>query len=140
MCWVGAVRFEMRAHYLQHVSFEGLGSIETWLKGFGYEISCTQFFKVGVLPDLRDIDLLVVMGGPMSVNNEEEYPWLVQEKAFIRSAIELGKPVLGICLGAQLINQLLDGENSRLFACREWVCGLWLTSGGKSISSAECHS
>ncbi|WP_085919629.1 type 1 glutamine amidotransferase [Halomonas sp. CSM-2] len=100
----------MRAHYLQHVEFEGLGSIEAWLKSAGYEITSTQFFAFGALPDIEDVDLLVVMGGPMSVKDEEEYPWLVEEKEFIRSAIESKKPVLGICLGAQLIADAMGGE------------------------------
>lgn len=93
----------MRAHYLQHVPFEGLGSIEPWLAAAGYTITSTQFFESVELPELGEIDLLVVMGGPMSVNDEDEFPWLVQEKKFIREAINGGKPVLGICLGAQLI-------------------------------------
>ena len=93
----------MRAHYLQHVPFEGLGSIEYWLQNAGYEITSTQFFNSGVLPDIKDIDFLIVMGGPMSVNDETEHSWLVKEKKFIKSTIETGKPVLGICLGAQLI-------------------------------------
>ncbi|RJQ81293.1 MAG: amidotransferase [Desulfobacteraceae bacterium] len=93
----------MRAHYFQHVPFEGLGSIEPWLAAAGFEITSTRFFESAVLPDLNEIDLLVVMGGPMSVNDEAELPWLVQEKRFIHQAIEAGRPVLGICLGAQLI-------------------------------------
>ena len=93
----------MRAHCLQHVPFEGLGSIEPWLRVAGYEITNTRFFESTRLPNLDDIHLLVVMGGPMSVNDEGELPWLVQEKRFVRSAVQLGKPVLGVCLGAQLI-------------------------------------
>ena len=93
----------MRAHYLQHVEFEGLGSIEPWLKAAGYEITNTRLFESAKLPDLKKIDLLIVMGGPMSVNDEDDFPWLVSEKKFIREAINSGKPVLGICLGAQLI-------------------------------------
>ncbi|PKN18297.1 MAG: amidotransferase [Deltaproteobacteria bacterium HGW-Deltaproteobacteria-6] len=93
----------MRAHYLQHVPFEGLGSIEPWLKAAGCEITRTRFFESTRLPDLEKIDLLVVMGGPMSVNDEVAFPWLVSEKRFIREAIGSGKAVLGICLGAQLI-------------------------------------
>lgn len=100
----------MRAHYLQHVPFEGLGSIEYWLQDSGYQISSTQFFKSGLLPEIEDIDFLVVMGGPMSVNDETEHPWLVREKEFIKCAIESGKPVLGICLGAQLIANSMGGE------------------------------
>lgn len=100
----------MRAHYLQHVPFEGLGSIEPWLQNAGYEISSTQFFNSGILPEIEDIDLLIVMGGTMSANDETEYPWLVKEKEFIRSTIEAEKPVLGICLGAQLIAHAMGGE------------------------------
>jgi GMP synthase-like glutamine amidotransferase len=89
----------MRAHYLQHVPFEGLGSIEPWLKRFGYEISHTPFFESGELPDINELALLIVMGGPMSVNDESRFPWLLKEKRFIRLAIEQRKPVLGVCLG-----------------------------------------
>ena len=70
----------MRAHYFQHVPFEGLGSIEPWLRTAGYEITKTQFFESAVFPDINEIDLLVVMGGPMSVNDENVFPWLVLEK------------------------------------------------------------
>lgn len=100
----------MRAHYIQHVPFEGLGSIEPWLQNAGYEISCTQFFNSEVLPEIEDIDLLVVMGGPMSANDEKEHPWLAKEKEHIRRAINAGKPVLGICLGAQLIANAMGGK------------------------------
>ena len=100
----------MRAHYLQHVPFEGLGSIEAWLVDAGYEITGTQLYTSPLLPEVEDIDLLVIMGGPMSVNEEQDYPWLAAEKAFIRRVIEAGKATLGICLGAQLIANALGGE------------------------------
>lgn len=100
----------MHAHYLQHVPFEGLGSIEPWLKKSGYAITNTRLFQSVKLPDVHKIDLLIVMGGPMSVNDEGGYPWLVPEKKFIRCAIEAGKSVLGICLGAQLIAAALGAK------------------------------
>ncbi|PKN70065.1 MAG: amidotransferase [Deltaproteobacteria bacterium HGW-Deltaproteobacteria-12] len=100
----------MRAHYLQHVPFEGLGSIEAWLQTAGYEITSTQFYKSADLPKVEEIDLLVVMGGPMSVNDENDHPWLADEKNFIRKFIESGKPTLGICLGAQLIANSMGGK------------------------------
>ncbi len=93
----------LRAHYLQHVPFEGLGSIEPWLREARFKITSTRFFESTHLPPLDDVDLLIVLGGPMSINDEKRYPWLVQEKQFIRRCIEAGKSVLGICLGAQLI-------------------------------------
>lgn len=94
----------MRTHFFQHVPFEGPGSIEPWLRAAGHQITRTPFYSdETTLPDIPDIDLLIVMGGPMSVNDEQQFPWLVTEKAFIRRTIDAGKPVLGICLGAQLI-------------------------------------
>ena len=110
----------MRAHYLQHVPFEGLGSIEAWLRSAGYAISCTPFYSSTVLPSVEDIDFLVVMGGPMSVNDEADYPWLVEEKEFIRQFIATGKPVVGICLGAQLIACAMGGA---VFANKEKEIG-----------------
>lgn len=100
----------MRAHCLQHVPFEGLGSIEAWLQDAGYKITSTLFYSLEELPNVDDIDLLVIMGGPMSVNDKNDYPWLEDEKKFIKSAIELGVPTLGICLGAQLIASSMGGE------------------------------
>lgn len=102
----------MRAHFLQHVPFEGLGSIEPWLRGTGYEISSTAFYDSAELPNAEDIDLLIIMGGPMSVNDEADYPWLIAEKQFIKQVIELEKPSLGICLGAQLIATAMGGSVS----------------------------
>ncbi|MDM7986364.1 MAG: type 1 glutamine amidotransferase [Smithella sp.] len=100
----------MRAHYLQHVPFEGLGSIESWLKKSGYEITSTKLFDGPDFPDLRKIDFLIVMGGPMSVNDEDKLPWLAAEKKFIWDTIAKNKPVLGICLGAQLIANVLGAS------------------------------
>jgi GMP synthase-like glutamine amidotransferase len=100
----------MQAHYFQHVPFEGLGSIEPWLGKAGYRITNTKFFESADLPDPDAIDLLVLMGGPMSVNDEDMFPWLAREKQFICDMIESGKPVLGICLGAQLIASAMGAK------------------------------
>ena len=86
----------MRAHYLQHVPFEELGSIETWLKNNGFEISKTLFPKESIFPKIENIDFLIVMGGPMSVNDENQYEWLIEEKRYIKNFIEMGKPTLGV--------------------------------------------
>jgi GMP synthase-like glutamine amidotransferase len=93
----------MKAHVLQHVSYEDLGSIATWLEERQAEISYTRFFEAYNLPTLDSIDLLIVLGGPMSVNDEGKLPWLAHEKQFIRDVIAREIPLLGICLGAQLI-------------------------------------
>jgi len=100
----------MIAHYLQHVPFEGLGSIQPWLEAAGYKITKTQFFKSSNLPIPDTVDLLIVMGGPMSVNDEDEFPWLIGEKQFIYDVVKSGKSILGICLGAQLIANALGAK------------------------------
>jgi GMP synthase-like glutamine amidotransferase len=100
----------MRAHYFQHVPFEGLGNIEQWLIANRFEISDTQLYQTTAFPDCNELDLLVIMGGPMSVNDETEYPWLAIEKQYIRSAIENGISVLGICLGAQLMASAMGAK------------------------------
>lgn len=93
----------MNTHVLQHDPFEGIGNIAGWLDRRGAKVTTTRFFESDPLPDLDGIDLIIAMGGPMSVNDEESLPWLVAEKAFLREAIDRGIAVLGICLGAQLI-------------------------------------
>jgi GMP synthase-like glutamine amidotransferase len=100
----------VRVHYLQHVPFEGIGSIAAWLDARGVEPTGTRFDHGEALPPLADVDWLVVMGGPMSVNDEDLHPWLAAEKAFLREAIRAGKRVLGICLGAQLIASALGAR------------------------------
>jgi GMP synthase-like glutamine amidotransferase len=100
----------MRAHCFRHVPFEGIGSIAAWLDARGIETTATRFDAGDALPRLADIDWLVVVGGPMSVNDEDLHPWLAAEKAFVREAIRAGKRVLGICLGAQLIASALGAK------------------------------
>ena len=93
----------MRIHWLQHVPFEGVGSIAAWALGRGFPLTGSRLFAGDLLPPLTAFDLLVVMGGPMSANDEMVHAWLNAEKRFIDQAIKAGKSVLGICLGAQLI-------------------------------------
>lgn len=101
----------MRAHYLQHVPFEGPGMIGPWLRDKGYALTKTLLYESAVFPGPGELDVLVVMGGPMSVNDEAEFPWLMEEKRFIRRCVEDEETaVLGICLGAQLIASALGAR------------------------------
>src|SRR5262245_57721431 len=93
----------LRAHCLQHASFEGLGSITTPLAAHGARVGISRLYEVARLPRVSDFDVLIVMGGPMSVNDETRFPWLAAEKRLIAAAIDAGRHVLGICLGAQLV-------------------------------------
>lgn len=97
----------MRVHYLQHVPFESLGSIEGWLQEQGAGITRTRLFLGEALPGLKDFDWLIVMGGSMGVNDEDKFPWLTAEKKLIAETVAAKKPVLGICLGAQLLASAL---------------------------------
>jgi len=99
----------MRIRYIQHVPFEGIGAIADWATARGHEVAGTPVF-VESFPHPGEFEMLVVMGGPMNVYQEREFPWLAEEKRFIRAAIEEGKLVLGICLGAQLLADVLGGE------------------------------
>ncbi|HEX7056884.1 MAG TPA: type 1 glutamine amidotransferase [Bacilli bacterium] len=103
----------MNIHVLQHVAFEGIGSIAAWAEAKGFSLSFTRLDCGQPLPVGESFDLLIVMGGPMSVDEEEAYPWLRAEKQLIAQAIRQGKKVLGICLGAQLIAAVLGGKVTR---------------------------
>ncbi|EKF75397.1 glutamine amidotransferase domain-containing protein [Alcanivorax hongdengensis A-11-3] len=103
----------MRIHYLTHVPFEKLGAMEAWFKQHGDRISATRFYHGEALPDPQDLDMLVVMGGPMGADDEERYPWMADEKRFIRACIDANKKVLGVCLGAQLIARVLGAPVTR---------------------------
>ncbi len=93
----------VKVHCLQHVPFEGPGAIAAQ----GHQLTSTRFFNSEPLPPVDSLDVLIVLGGPMGVADQADYPWLATEKHFIDSVIAAGKPVLGICLGAQLIADVL---------------------------------
>jgi GMP synthase-like glutamine amidotransferase len=103
----------MRLHALLHVPFEGVGSIAAWAADRGHALSATHLYAGETPPAAGDYDLLVVMGGPMGVYDEQAHPWLTGEKKAIEAAVAGGKSVLGICLGAQLVSVVLGGSVTR---------------------------
>jgi GMP synthase (glutamine-hydrolysing) len=100
----------MKIQVLQHVLFEGPGHIENWVHSKNFQMTKTCLWKNEVMPGLDTFEWLVIMGGPMNVDEEEKYPWLADEKRLIRQSVEAGKVVLGICLGAQLIADTLGAK------------------------------
>jgi len=97
----------MKIHFLQHIPYEGLAAIRPWLDSNNHQVSVTRFFNNESPADPDEVDGLIIMGGPMGVYDEETYPWLRTEKQFIRNVVSQRKPVLGICLGSQLIAEVL---------------------------------
>ncbi len=100
----------MNIHWIQHVPFETLGNIEEWATVNNHTLSCTKQFENDALPALEDLDMLIIMGGPMGVYDTDLYPWLATELSFIKDVIESNKPVLGICLGSQFIAAALGAK------------------------------
>lgn len=98
-----------KVHILQHAAHEGPGYVETLLQERGIDYAVAHLYRHDPLPDARDIRGLILMGGPMSVNDEAEYPWLRDELALIRDTVAAGIPTLGHCLGGQLISKALGG-------------------------------
>lgn len=122
----------MRIHYLQHVPFEDLANIEEWAKSRDNDLSRTLLFEDEELPQMHDFDWLIIMGGPMNIYEHEKYPWLVKEKEFISRSLADDKIVLGICLGAQLMADVLGGRVHRNEQREIGWFPVGLTSAGKS--------
>lgn len=100
----------MRLHILQHVHFEAPAHILSWAGSKRLSVSKTDLFKTHLFPNLSDFDALAILGGPMGVHDEGEFPWLYAEKRFIEKAILMEKKILGICLGAQLLASVLGAR------------------------------
>jgi GMP synthase-like glutamine amidotransferase len=101
----------MRVLVFQHVPVEHPGVFRDLWRERGEEWQAVELDAGEAIPDLHDFDLLVVMGGPMDVWQEDIYPWLASEKASIRHWVrDLGRPFLGVCLGHQLLAASLGGN------------------------------
>jgi GMP synthase-like glutamine amidotransferase len=100
----------LRIHHLQHVPFESIGLIKNWMHENDVEHTATYLYNDEELPDVSAFDCLIIMGGPMSVHDEDEFKWLKAEKELIKNAIAANKTVIGICLGAQLIASVLGAN------------------------------
>jgi GMP synthase-like glutamine amidotransferase len=100
----------MKVRCFQHVPFEGLGLIEPWLRSRSHEIATTRWWAGDKAPAPDAYDWLIVMGGPMNVYQHRDHPWLVAEKAALAAAFAASKRVLGVCLGAQLIADVLGAK------------------------------
>lgn len=100
----------MRVHIIQHSTGTPPGTVLEWLQSRSIEHTISRLFQNDPLPSLESFDFLILLGGGMNVDEVEKYPWLVSEKEFIRSALTAHKTCLGLCLGGQLLSQVLGGS------------------------------
>ena len=97
----------MKALIVMHCETEGPGSLGDWLRSQGVELAYARIYAGEPLPPSAGLDAVISLGGPMNVYEEDRYPFLRAETDFLRTAILEGMPVLGICLGAQMIAKAL---------------------------------
>lgn len=112
----------MKISVLQHAAFEGPGEIAAWAWKHSHSVHIHHLYRGEPLPGLKDFDLLSVMGGEMNIYQYRDWPWLKPERELIKSALENGKHIVGICLGAQFI---ADALGARVFQNPQYELG-WL--------------
>jgi GMP synthase (glutamine-hydrolysing) len=100
----------VRVLVLQHIACEPPGVFEDVLRERGAELHRVELDEGEPLPGWREFDAIVAMGGPMSVNDEDVLPWLVDEKRLIGDAVRAGRPFWGVCLGVQLLASSLGAR------------------------------
>ena len=106
---------------LQHIACEPPGVYEDVLRERDWSLTRVELDEGDPLPDWREFDAVVAMGGPMSVNDEETLAWLQPEKELIRQAVQAGTPFFGACLGSQLLASALG---ARVYSGAEPEVGL----------------
>ena len=95
---------------IKHIDIEGPGLIEDCLNQEKIPYKILNLNSGAHLPKLDDLTHIIILGGPMNVYEEDHYPFLRDEDLFIKEAIQRGKKILGICLGAQLMAKALGAK------------------------------
>ena len=104
------MKHELNIHCLMHVPYEGPGVITDWALKRDHSMDYTRLYEQESLPDISGIHMLVIMGGPMNVFDNHIHTWMEEEIAWVSAFIQTGKPVIGICLGAQIIAAALGAD------------------------------
>lgn len=99
----------LNIHFYLHDA-SGLGSLYNWAESQDYNITKTFLKKTNELPNPDFYDVLFILGGNMSAYDDKKFPWLINEKKSINRALNDGKKVIGICLGAQLLADVLGAK------------------------------
>lgn len=121
-----------RALVVQHIRCEPPGVFADVLARHQIATETAELDEGDSLPDWRDVDLVVVMGGPMGVYDEAEHPWLAAEKRWIAAAVRAGVPYFGVCLGAQLLAASLGAQVRTGSAPEVGVLPVTLTAEGRA--------
>jgi GMP synthase (glutamine-hydrolysing) len=118
---------------VRHIHFEDLGVLEPFLREQGYDV---RYLEAGVedlgVLDAASPDLVVVLGAPIGAGEEETYPFLADELRLVRRRLDVQRPLLGICLGAQLIARVLGAEVKPMGVKEIGFSPLTLTEEGKA--------
>jgi len=105
-----AHRAAMKIHAVIHGPADGLGSLAAWARARAHDVTATHLYLGETLPALDGLDFIILMGGAMNIYQHRDHRWLVAEKQWLAAAIVQRKRVLGVCLGAQLIADVLGGK------------------------------
>lgn len=107
----------MKILFIQHDPLDGPGALLDWASERRHSVATCLISEVSSkgqpLPALHSFDLLISLGGPMGAYEEEQHPWLIAEKAYLRKSVAAHKKILGLCLGAQLLADALGGKAFR---------------------------
>jgi GMP synthase (glutamine-hydrolysing) len=122
----------MRVLVLQHISCEHPGVFSDVMRERDVEAVAVELDEGEPLPDWREFDAVLAMGGPMGAGDDADHPWLGAEKGLVREAVDAGRPFLGVCLGVQLLAAALG---ARVYAAEQPEVGLLpveLTAEGRA--------